>query len=230
MRASTSIRVSRDARGRSVVDSLRCEAPLLVRVDGGSEELTLLLVGGAAGPVGGDDLGFELDIDDGASVVVRSIAATLAQPGPTGDTSRAISRVRVGSGASLDWCTEPLISVRGSDHHVRFELEVAADARARVTESFRLGRSHEPSGTLSVRQRISRAGAVMLDHESRMGDGAFASSGANGRWRWWTSTVVVGPDAPVETSSSVSDDHVSGGFAVADGLWIGVTGAMTSLT
>ena len=229
MRASTSIRVI-PGSGRAVVDSIRCEAPLLVRVDGAADVLTLLLVGGAAGPVGGDLLEFDLEVCDGAEVVVRSIAATLAQPGPGGDPSRSVTRVKVGRGARLDWCTEPLVSVRGSEHDARLELDLARDSSVRLVEHFLLGRSNESPGSLSVRQRVVRESTVVVDHESRLGAGTLMGAGANGPWRWWTSTVVVGDDAPRIATSTVTPEAVTAGFCVADDVWIGIRGASTPLT
>ena len=59
---------------------MHCEAPLLVRVVSQSgASLELLLVGGAAGPLGGDRLRFSLTVGAGCNVVVRSVAAVLAR-------------------------------------------------------------------------------------------------------------------------------------------------------
>lgn len=218
MRAETVVEVVLDDRGRSVVSVQRCEAPLLVRVDGGTDVLTLLLLGGAAGPVGGDDLTFVLRVGDGASVVVRSVAAMLAQPGPSGRPSTLAMEVVVGVGATLDWETQPMISVVGSDHRSSSVLDLAADASVRWSESIVLGRHEEPSGRLALHQRVERGGVVVLDHELVLGVGAPSGPGAHGDVRWMQQEIVVGSAAAVAPSSSVSPTLVAGVFPLDDGV------------
>ena len=218
MNAETVVEVSLDDRGRSVVSMLRCESPLLVRVDGGAAILTLLLVGGAAGPIGGDDLRFSLRVGQGASGVVRSVAAMLVQPGPVGGPSVLTTAVSVGEGASLDWETQPMISVAGSDHRSTSQLVLAADATARWSETVVLGRHDEPSGRLALHQRIVRAGAVELDHELVLGTGAPSGPGAHGDVRWVQSELVVGDTAATRSSSQVSPTIVSGVFPLSAGV------------
>ena len=105
MRATTTIEVGLDARGHTVAHRIQCDVPLLVRVaDTPGPVLTLLLVNGAAGPLGGDQLSFRLEVGPGAHVIVRSVAATMAQPGPSGEPSSLDIELVVGREAMLD-CT-----------------------------------------------------------------------------------------------------------------------------
>ena len=61
------------------------------------------LVGGAAGPLGGDRLRLEIEVGAGALLDVRSVAASLALPGAGGAQSRleVTARVEVGRAAAL---------------------------------------------------------------------------------------------------------------------------------
>lgn len=205
MRASTRIDVRVGPTGRSVLHAVHCEAPLLVRSgDAVNGLLHLWLVGGAAGPLGGDELQLELRVGDGASVVVRSVAAQLVQPGPSGLASSLAVHADVGDGATLDWDPEPTVSVAGSVHRTTTLLRVHQAARVRWTDRVALGRDGEPPGRLVLHQRVERAGRVVLDHCVEFADGALRGPGAHGPARHAVTTVVLGPEAPSEPAATVS--------------------------
>jgi urease accessory protein len=195
--AATHVEVGLGADGRSVVRRMHCEAPLLVRVaaDPGPG-LSLLLVGGAAGPLGGDRLRFDLTVGAGCHVVVRSVAATMVQPGAHGDHSELDYDISVDHDATLDWAPEPTVSVIGSDHRVRLRLAVASTGTATVTERVSLGRHAEVGGRVSLRQRVEVAGEAVLDHETVFQPGVLSGPGAQGSWRSSASTIVIGADLP----------------------------------
>lgn len=224
MHATTEVEVGLHATGRSVVRTLRCEAPLLVRVaDQDGPSLTLLLVGGAAGPLGGDRLRFALTVGAGCHVVVRSVAASLAQPGPRGDHSELDIEVNVGAEATLHWVPEPTVSVTGSDHRIRLRLAVAGTGAVTFDERLSLGRHEEMSGRLSLRQRVEIAGEAVLDHETVFQPGALAGPGAHGPWRSVSSTVMIGsqlpePAAHVSTACATATMHLSSRCALVTTL------------
>jgi urease accessory protein len=207
------------AAGRTVATELRSEAPLLLRAAPRADRLDVHLVGGAAGPLGGDDLRLELDIGPGSAVTVRSVAAQLAQPDPRGRSSVAVIDARIAAGTHLDWCPEPLISVAGSDHRMTTVLRIESGASVRWTDTIVLGRTAERPGRVAARLRVEIDGTPVLDHDlvaglarlaGRTGGDRdpLAGPGANGRARTLTSTVVVGPDAPAEPSTDVGADGV----------------------
>lgn len=193
---------------------MRCEVPLLARVDGVSIDgsLVLLLVNGAAGPLGGDEFEFVLSIDDGASVRVRSVAASLAQPGPSGAASTSRTFLEVGDRATLDWELEPTVSVIGSRHRITTRLEAAESASVTVVESAQLGRYQQDSGELALRQRVSVGGRAMLDHETVFGPDARSGPGGHGPFRWVQSRVMIGDDVPARPSSVVDASSIRGVF------------------
>ena len=187
--------------GRTRLVELRSEPPLVLR----ETPKALFLVGGAAGPLGGDHLTMDVTVADGACLTVRSAAATLVQPGSRCSPSRTALRITVGHGASLQWRPEPLVSVCGSDHRVDTVVALAEDAQLSLVDELVLGRCGEPPGRLQVRCRVERAGVPLLAHDLDLGPGAPSWDRASiiGDARAVISTLVVGVAA---TSSSVVAD------------------------
>lgn len=214
MRAATRVEVGLDSTGATVVRRMRCEAPLLVRVDGVTTDgwLGLLLVNGAAGPLGGDELEFVLVVGNGARVRVRSVAASLVQPDPLATPSTSRTRLEVGEGATLDWELEPTVSVIGSRHSIVTHLEAAESATVTLADSVQLGRYQERSGELALRQRVSVGGRHMLDHETRFGPGAQSGPGGHGPFRWVQSRVTIADDAATSPAADVDGDTIRGVF------------------
>lgn len=207
MDATARLVVALDGRCRSVPTTLFAEAPLLIRVtaqdraDGSG--LHVHLVGGAAGPLGGDRLRTSVEVHHGSRLVVRSVAASLAQPGRAGSSgSCAEVAATVAPGASLDWWPEPLVSVAGSDHTQTTSVDIAdASARVRWVDEIVLGRHLEAGGRLTVRQRFSIGALPVLRHTVTF-DPATAGIGRHGTGRVAVTALVVGPPA-LATASTV---------------------------
>ena len=68
MRAVARVVAEPDGRGGTRLARLRSQAPLILR---GTPE-SVYLVGGAGGPLGGDDLTIEIDVRPGAELTVRA--------------------------------------------------------------------------------------------------------------------------------------------------------------
>ena len=205
------------------------EAPQLMRITEPSRPgtpLTVHLVGCAAGPLGGDGSEFMLELLPGASLIVRSVAATLAQPGAQREVdvanrpvSTARLTVRVGAGARLDWCPEPLIAVHGCNHRIVTTIDLEVGASLTWTDEVVAGRFGEESGTLWTRQRIRTCGVPVVDHELRVGAEA-AGVGWCGSARRIRSTVQVGaaPEAALPIAHRVDDCVREATFAPATGV------------
>lgn len=103
---------------------------------------------------------------------VGSAAATIALPGQAKGESRYDVRINVAEDGELHWLPEQLISVCGSDLHVRTRVEVAASARLVLREEQVLGRVGEEPGRLTSRLALRVAGRVVLDQELACGPGA----------------------------------------------------------
>ncbi|MEM7286662.1 MAG: urease accessory protein UreD [Actinomycetota bacterium] len=168
--------------------TLRSDPPLLLR----PTPAGLHLLGGAAGPLGGDRLDLEVVVEAGAHLTIRSAAASLVLPGASPSDVRV--RASVAPGASLDWAPEPTISVRGSRHRQRAEVRVAEGGRVSWTETLVLGRTGEPGGDLDAGLRIEHAGRPVVHQQLGCGAGAsgwdgVASMNAN---RVASTVVAVG--------------------------------------
>jgi len=194
MRAHAHLAVRRGPDDRTVIARCFAEAPLLMRETPADRSGTCVhLVGGAAGPLGGDELDICVDVDDGADLTIRSVAASLAQPGADGRTSHAAVTVRVGEAATLDWWPEPLVSVRGSDHEMRAAVAITPTSVLRWVDEVCLGRAGEGGGRLVSRQRIEIGGVPLVTHDLHFG--AAGSPGTHGRGRVAITGLVHGPPA-----------------------------------
>ena len=230
MIAATEVTVVLSSNGSSVIDRLHCESPLTVRVDNSGAIPTLMIVNTAAGPLSGDEFSFSLHVADGAQVRVRSVAAMLVQPGPSGDWSHFNTTIQLGENSSLDWCTEPLISVQGSRHRSLTKVDAHSTSRMYLSESLLLGRSNELSGDITLRQRIEVDGLSVLDHETQHGTSALLGLGAHGPWRHMRSAVSLGEQAAIEPESEVSLESVRGVFPIAQSCSLEIECATRSTT
>ena len=200
--AKTDIEVGVDRNGRTVVRRMHCEVPMLVRViDAPGPMLTFAMVNGAAGPLGGDRLHFKLELGAGARVAVGTVAAAIAQPGPLGEPSELLVDLIVGDDAVLDWRPQPTISVVGSDHRVVVRLTATSSSTITMREGVSLGRSGEPPGRFTLRERVTIDSVAVLDHETAFAPGPLLGPGAQGDGRRMTTEVVIAsvlPECAVE--------------------------------
>lgn len=151
VRARAALRVELDGGGTARVTELRSAVPVLLRRTGGTGRVVVIhLVGGAGGPLAGDDLGLDISVGAGAHLVVRSVAATVALPGHGAGPSTFAVRARVGPAAALSFLPEPTVVARGARHRMITEITLAADASLRYREEILLGRFGEPGGDLET--------------------------------------------------------------------------------
>jgi urease accessory protein len=216
MEARAELVVHVDERGRTRPTTMFGEAPLLLRVtDRGDRDdvgaLNVHLVGGAAGPLGGDRLATTVDVGRDAQLRVRSVAASLAQPGAlSGSVSEARVAANIGPGAMLDWHPQPLISVAGS-HHVQHTTLALADETSTVrwVDEVVLGRHGEPGGQLTMHQRFTVAGRPVLHHTLRFGPDRFGDElgriGRHGQFRVAVTAVVLGVEPPASEPAVIID-------------------------
>lgn len=181
------------------------------------------LVGGTAGPLGGDDLVLDVTVGDGATLVVRGVAAMLAQPGVDPDErGRLTIRATVGEGATLDWDPEPTILVVGCRLDLDVTIDAAPDAFVRWSEELVLGRSGEESGEVVARTRVMVGGRLALDHAMTVGgpSGPWDGPGGLAGHRWVGTALHLGGDADRPPVSPVAAPEVR---AADLGLAIGGT-------
>ena len=103
--------------------TLRSAAPLtLIPVRG---QPVVHLVNSAASPLGGDDLTLTVRVGPCACLTLTGIAATVALPGPHGESSRTTVHLELAEGATVDYLPEPTVITRRARH------ESVLDRRAR---------------------------------------------------------------------------------------------------
>ncbi|BBH63599.1 urease accessory protein UreD [Actinoplanes sp. OR16] len=193
-----------DSRGRTRLTVLRGESPLLLRRTGppgvtASPGVTVHLVGGAAGPLRGDELRLEIEVGSGAWLEFRSVAASLALPGRSFlPASRLTVTATVAAGGTLRYLPEPLIAAAGCDHIAVTRVDVAEGGSLLWRDDLVCGRHGEDSGDLRADTRISYAGATLYRHELAVGPAAPGWSGAAvlGDGRAVGTLVAAGPDLP----------------------------------
>jgi urease accessory protein len=182
------------AGGRTRLDCIRSAAPIHVRQtpDG------VYLVGGAAGPLGGDDLLLEIEVASGATLVVRSAAASLALPGSRRGPSTVTVHARVAPGGTLYWLPEPVIAGGGCDHRIFNRIDLAPGATVVWRDELVLGRGDEEPGRMESRIDATIAGRPLLRNLLTVGPGTpgwdgpavIGSAGAAG------SMLAAGPGLP----------------------------------
>jgi urease accessory protein len=165
MRAEARL-VAEAGSGITRLSTVYGEPPLLWRRTGPD---TVHLVGGAAGPLGGDAFTIVVEVRDGARLCVRTVAASLAQP--SHPTSRSHLRIHatVGAGAVLHWLPEPIVAVAGCDHLATSTVDLAETAVLRWREEVVGGRHGEPAGDLRVATTVRRGGRTLLRHDLAIG-------------------------------------------------------------
>ena len=186
--------------GRLTLPVLRSDPPILLRPTGD----TVHLVGGSAGPLGGDRLRLDVTVRRNACLRLRSAAASVVLPGPTASSLHLA--ITVESGGHLDWRPEPAVSVAGGSHEQVVDVKLHGDATMDWTETVVLGRSGEPSGDWSSLMRVVRNGAVAVHQQLRVGPSHLGSDGPavmDGR-RVSAARLIVGSSARPDCVS-VSD-------------------------
>jgi urease accessory protein len=180
-------RLAAAAGGRLTV--MESSPPLVLRATPDA----VYVVGGAYTPLGGDDLELDVDVAPGASLVVRSAAASVALPGPDGAPSRLRVTASVGAGASLVWHPEPGVAAAGCHHRSDAAVSLAAGASLVWREEVVLGRHDEPGGRWTSSLRVDLEGRPLLRHRLDLGAGTdWDSPAVGGGARCSGSLLAVG--------------------------------------
>lgn len=156
------------------------EAPLLPRRTGNwpaTGPAEVHLVGGAAGPLGGDELRLDIEVGPGAHLILRTVAASIVLPGLSGDGSVSRIRATVAAGGRLEWLPEPVVAVRGCRHLASSIVDLAVGAELVWREELVCGRHQEDSGDLVQHTAVRLAGVPLFQQELAVGPGAPAWAG-----------------------------------------------------
>jgi urease accessory protein len=178
MRAHAKVVAEADGRGGTRLAHLRGEVPLLLRrtqTDVGL--ITVHLVGGAAGPLGGDDLRLDIEVGPDAALSLSTVAATLALPGRGGARSQFTVAASVARGGTLHWLPEPTIAAAGSRHIMRATIELGDGAALLWRDELVCGRHGEQPGDATITTSVTYAGKPLLHQTLDVGPGAEGWSG-----------------------------------------------------
>jgi urease accessory protein len=148
---------------RGVVES-QGHVPLAARAVHGRAGWThVVLVQTNAGPLAGDRLEVDVDVEPGAALEVTATAATLAYP--ASEQATISVRCRVGAGARLAWLAQPLILAARCDLVTSVDVDLAEGAGAVVREAVVLGRHAETAGRYRGTIRCDLATRPLLRDE-----------------------------------------------------------------
>ncbi len=175
MTATARIVAVADEDGVTRLPVLSSRVPLVLR----RTPEAVYLVGGAAGPLGGDDLTLTIEVGDGAALRVSTAAASVALPGAAGAGAAAGARAdaesvfrvhaSVGAGARLEYLPEPVVVADGARHRVELRVTLAPDATLLAREEIILGRHGERGGECVTRTRVDLDGVPLLRQEVTVG-------------------------------------------------------------
>ncbi|MEV6797366.1 urease accessory protein UreD [Micromonospora rifamycinica] len=199
MRAVARLVAVADGRGGTVLRELRGESPLLLRQAAATDAVpTVYVVGGAAGPLAGDDLRLTVEVGPGAALRVRTVAASVALPGRAGAVSRMRVDAVVHAAGTLLWLPEQLVAAAGCDHVAESRVQLAEGARLSWREELVCGRYAEPAGNVVVTTSVDYAGRPLLRQSLAVGPAApgWAGPAVLGGATATGSLLLVDPASP----------------------------------
>jgi urease accessory protein len=161
MKASAALVAELSEAGGMRLPVQRSQAPLILR----RTPDAVYLVGGAAGPLGGDVLQLRIDVRAGATLRLRAVAASVALPGRDGRESVLEVTVTVAAGARLEYLPEPTVAAAGARHRTEMRVRLAAGAALTLRDEVILGRHGERGGSCRTRLHVDLAGRPLLRHE-----------------------------------------------------------------
>jgi len=137
---------------------LSSQVPLVLR----RTPEAVYVVGGAAGPIGGDELALRISVGVGALLRVRTAAASIALPGPDGLESVLRVTVDVAAGARLEYLPEPVVVSAGARHATIIRVALADGGSLLLRDELLLGRHGEAGGAGRTELHVSYAGRPLL--------------------------------------------------------------------
>jgi urease accessory protein len=146
--------------GTTRLPVLASQVPLVLR----RTPSAVYLVGGAAGPIGGDSLTLRVTVGADAFLRLRTAAASIALPGLDGAESVLRVSVTVAPGGRLEYLPEPVVVTAGARHATVLSVTLADGASLLLRDELVLGRHGEAGGTARSVLRADYAGRPLLRH------------------------------------------------------------------
>jgi urease accessory protein len=156
--ASASIEAVAGPGGVTRLPVLASQVPLVLR----RTPSAVYLVGGAAGPIGGDELSLRITVGAGAFLRLRSAAASIALPGLDGLESVLRVSVSIAAGGRLEYLPEPVVVSAGARHATLISAALADGASLVLRDELLLGRHGEAGGCARTVLHVNYAGRPLL--------------------------------------------------------------------
>jgi len=137
-----------------------------------TEPDTVHLVSSAATPLGGDSIHIRLVVEPGATLKLRTVAATVTLPGRATTDSHAAWTVDVAGELDLD--PEPTIVAATSRHFATTVMNLTDGGKLRFVERVQIGRTGERQGFWSGSLHADIDGRPLLRHRVELGNGSLA--------------------------------------------------------
>jgi urease accessory protein len=131
---------------------------------------TVHLVSAAATPLGGDNIAIRVVVEAGSRLRLRSVAATVALPGPHTATSNSVLTLEVAG--HLDMDLEPTIVAGRARHHAAVRAAIGEGGALRLRERVQIGRTGEGQGFWSGSMHADVNGRPLLRHRIELGCGS----------------------------------------------------------
>jgi urease accessory protein len=156
--ASAEIVAAPGPGGATRLPLLRSQVPLVLR----RTPEALYLVSAAAAPLGGDRLDLRIKVSAGATLRLRTVAASVALPGVDGDESLLTVTATVEAGGRLEYLPEPVVIADGARHAADIRVSVAEGGFLLLRDELILGRHGERGGVYRGSIRADYAGRPLL--------------------------------------------------------------------
>jgi urease accessory protein len=137
-----------------------------------TEAATVHLISTAATPLGGDVIKVRVIVEPGARLRLRSVAATIALPGPQMKASQAYLDLEVGGHLDID--LEPTVVAADAEHRTAVTAAISDTGTLRLRERVQIGRTGERQGFWSGSMHADALGRALLRHRVEIGAGSLA--------------------------------------------------------
>jgi urease accessory protein len=178
MRALARIVAEADGRGGTRLARLRGETLLLLRQTQTCHgQATVHLVGGAAGPLAGDDLRLEIEVRPRARLCLHTVAASIALPARTGARSQSAISATVATGGTLHWLPEQTVAAAGCRHTTLAIIDIEDGGSLLWRDELVCGRHKEQPGDATLTTHVTYAGRPLLRQTLAIGSSAAGWAG-----------------------------------------------------